>query len=120
MCQEFCPRGGGMHAIHTSLPYMLPLPHMPPPPPCTPHTGYYKMQSMSGRYASYWNAFLFYYDIIMLYFPNFRFSVFHCPVFSYSKVLPMCHGLSLLEMHSGRKRPVPWCRPTSLGVPGAR
>ena len=24
----------------------------------------------------------------------------------------MCHGLSLLEMHSGGERPAPWCRPT--------
>ena len=44
--------------------------HAPPcartrPPPHTrpldmhPPSGYYEIRSMSGRYASYWNAFLF-------------------------------------------------------------
>ena len=32
----------------------------------------------------------------------------------------MCHGLSLLEMHLGGNDQRPWCRPTSLGVLGAR
>ena len=32
----------------------------------------------------------------------------------------ICHGLSLLEMHSGRNDQRPWCRPTSLGILGAR
>ena len=46
MCQEFCPRGGcvvvGAHA------WLL--------GGCV---GYDEIRSMSGRYASYWNAFLF-------------------------------------------------------------
>ena len=68
MCQEFCPQrgggacvaggylwqgdvhGGGMcmaggHVWHT----------------CPPPGRYYEIRSMSGRYASYWNAFLFNY-----------------------------------------------------------
>ena len=31
-----------------------------PPSHTCPLPGYYEMRSMSGRYASYWNAFLFY------------------------------------------------------------
>ena len=30
-----------------------------PPPPAKRYTGYYGIRSTSGRYASYWNAFLF-------------------------------------------------------------
>ena len=32
----------------------------------------------------------------------------------------ICHGLSLLEMHSGGNDQRPRCRPTSLGVLGAQ
>ena len=46
-------------AIHAPLPYMPPATYNPLP--CTPpdmHTPLpYDMRSMSGRYASYWNAF---------------------------------------------------------------
>ena len=51
VCQEFCPRGGGMHATHA-------------PQACMPTLGtyapcrYYEMRSASRQYASYWNAIL--------------------------------------------------------------
>ena len=32
----------------------------------------------------------------------------------------LCHGLSLLEMHSGGNDQQPWCHPTSLGVLGVQ
>ena len=59
----------GVHTTHAPLPCMSPIgmhtPHRhASPQPCTSpcHTRpprYYEMRSMSGRYASYWNAFLF-------------------------------------------------------------
>ena len=62
---------------------------------------------------------------ISMIFPGFlkvNFQVF----FHYFKILfpstlniNMCHGLSLLEMHSGGNDQRPRCRPTSLGVLGA-
>ena len=62
---------GGMHAMHACpLPCMPPAMHAPPtthapPPPCIPptihgpcHTHTPMIWSMSGQYASYWNASL--------------------------------------------------------------
>ena len=47
-----------LHAgIHTPPPRQTPTPWAEPP---VPHTHeYYEIRSTSGRYASYWNAFLF-------------------------------------------------------------
>ena len=77
VCQEFCPQGGGRacqaprHAH--PLPCKPPAIHAPSSiihaphharspamhaPPCPHPPGCYEMRSMSGRYASYWNAFL--------------------------------------------------------------
>ena len=58
---SFCPQGG-VRAMHTPRACMPPR-HTPPwahSPPLGMHAplGYYEMRSMSGRYASYWNAFL--------------------------------------------------------------
>ena len=64
-----CPGGGG----HAWL--MPPAMDTPPvthaPLPCTPHTTHapHDMRSMSRRYASYWNAFLFLAALIV---PIFR------------------------------------------------
>ena len=77
VCQEFCPRAGGracqaprhahplpckspaihapssiIHALHHARSPAIHAPPAPHPPGC------YEMRSMSGRYASYWNAFL--------------------------------------------------------------
>ena len=49
VCQEFCPQEGGLPQY--MLGYTPPLGGRPPFPP--PADGY-----SSGRYASYWNAFL--------------------------------------------------------------
>ena len=57
VCQEFCPLGRGCHMVH-------PLPlgrHLPP-------IEYYGIRPTSGRYASYWNAFLFLNAIIICLF----------------------------------------------------
>ena len=77
VCQSFCSHWA-MHPLLHTLPChaYLPLSHTHPchacplptamhaPLPCTPPAthappGYYEMRSMSGRYASYWNALLF-------------------------------------------------------------
>ena len=52
VCQSFCPQGERG------------LPNPTPPPRCrhyldAPHMGYYEIRLTNGRYASYWNAFLF-------------------------------------------------------------
>ena len=44
VCQEFCPQAGGGCAWQGGM-----------------RGRYYEIRSMSGRYASYWNAFLFYF-----------------------------------------------------------
>ena len=60
----------GLHPPGTHAPWArMPPPgthhpgmHEPPtctPPGIPPPGGYYEMRSMTGRYASYWNAFLF-------------------------------------------------------------
>ena len=60
MCgTQACPLG--THATRHAPPrYVPPGMHSPghAPPRHTPPQGYYKMRSMSGQYASYWNAFL--------------------------------------------------------------
>ena len=58
VCQEFCPLGGRVSAsVHTGI-------HPPPweqtPREQTPREADCSIRSTSGRYASYWNAFLFY------------------------------------------------------------
>ena len=76
MCQEFCPRGGrvsaSVHAgIHTppdqaDTPWTRQTPpppdqadtHPPPGPGRPPREADSSIRSTSGRYASYWNAFL--------------------------------------------------------------
>ena len=58
--QGVCGRGcmaGGMHGGGHVWPGHAPLPR---------HRGYYEIRSMSGRYASYWNAFL----LILIFISN--------------------------------------------------
>ena len=63
MCQEFCPRGGGL-ADQAPRGPGIPLEQSPqdqippdqPPPLCS---ACWEIRSTSGRYASYWNAILF-------------------------------------------------------------
>ena len=53
----------GEHILQNKIkrPYFLPSATVVAP--CAPSPGrFYEIQSMSGRYASYWNAFLFEHD----------------------------------------------------------
>ena len=52
VCHEFCPQGG----MHAPPPHAPPATHDPYPMHAPPP--YYEMRSMSGQYASYWNASL--------------------------------------------------------------
>ena len=56
MCYEGM-HGGGMHGggMHGRGAYMA----------CTPPDKYYEIWSMSGQYASYWNAFLFVVNVMV-------------------------------------------------------
>ena len=75
VCQEFCPRGGGIHPPDQAPPDQAPPDQAPPGPgppgpgpPGTrpprpqirhpPREADCSIRSTSGRYASYWNAFL--------------------------------------------------------------
>ena len=55
-----CPPPHTHPATHTPCHVCPPAMHFPLPcmPPATHAPRYYEMRSMSGRYASYWNAFL--------------------------------------------------------------
>ena len=84
-----CPRGGGMCGMHMHMSghahpprHAHPPWHACPPRHTRPPSGYYEMQSMSWRYASYWNAFLFNFtfnctytsDLLHQTFPNTNFD----------------------------------------------
>ena len=62
VCQEFCPRGGGV-LPQCMLGYTPGADTHPPTHPRTrrppPREADCSIRSTSGRYASYWNAFLF-------------------------------------------------------------
>ena len=67
VCQEFCPQGGVYPSMHWGRPpgqtHKPPLPGQTPPWTDTPDG------PCSGRYASYWNAFLFL-PVVALYPPQ--------------------------------------------------
>ena len=60
MCQEFCPQEGPA-SVHAAIPPPRPAPPLPTGPDTPQSRACWEIRSTNGRYASYWNAFLFYY-----------------------------------------------------------
>ena len=54
-----CPQGGGSASREVCIRAGVCIGGLHPGGGQTPPIGYYGIQSTSGRYASYWNAFLF-------------------------------------------------------------
>ena len=91
-------RWGGGQARRTTPP-----PPLPPPP-----GGYYEMQSMSGRYAFYWNAFLY----VDHFAPEIRFQIA-------IKNVIVCYTHNSMAKRSTHRQDVASCRGTHLRIKNA-
>ena len=78
----FVPLHAGIHPLGRHPPSQTPpTPGQTPPTGQTPpFLGYYGIYSTSGRYASYWNAYLFFMHFVPLFVRNIQLisTIFNC------------------------------------------